>query len=49
VTHVKALPGNPYDGHTLAIVIPEMEALIGNTIERVLLDKGYRGHKAPPD
>ena len=29
VTHVKALPGNPYDGHTLATVVPEMEALIG--------------------
>ena len=27
VTHVKALPGNPYDGHTLATVIPDMEAL----------------------
>jgi IS5 family transposase len=49
VTHVKALPGNPYDGHTLATVIPEIEALIGNTIERVLADKGYRGHNAPPD
>src|ERR1700726_1895825 len=49
VTHVKALPGNPYDGHTLATVIPEMEALIGNTIERILADKGYRGHNAPPD
>jgi IS5 family transposase len=32
VTHVKALPGNPYDGHTLATVIPDMEALAGNTI-----------------
>jgi IS5 family transposase len=49
VTHVKALPGNPYDGHTLKTVIPEIEALIGNTIERILLDKGYRGHNAPPD
>ncbi|MGY3078012.1 hypothetical protein ACVWZZ_004420 [Bradyrhizobium sp. LM6.10] len=49
VTHVKALPGNPYDGHTLATVIPEMEALVGNTIERAFLDKGYRGHNAPPD
>ena len=48
VAHVKALPGNPYDGHTLATVIPEMEALIGNTIERILADKGYRGHNAPP-
>jgi IS5 family transposase len=49
VAHVKALPGNPYDGHTLATVIPDMEALIGNTIERILADKGYRGHNAPPD
>jgi IS5 family transposase len=46
VTHVKALPGNPYDGHTLAAVIPDMEALVGNTI---LADKGYPGHNAPPD
>jgi IS5 family transposase len=49
VTHVKALPGNPYDGHTLATVIPDMEALVGNSIARVLADKGYRGHNAPPD
>src|SRR5215813_802319 len=49
VTHVKATPGNPYDGHTLATVIPEIEALIGNAIERLLADKGYRGHNAPPD
>ncbi|MDA9455972.1 transposase [Bradyrhizobium sp. CCBAU 21359] len=49
VTHVKALPGNPYDGHTLATIIPEMEALVGNIIERLLADKGYRGHNAPAD
>lgn len=49
VTHVKALPGNPYDGHTLKTVIPDMEALVGNTIERAFTDKGYRGHNAPPD
>jgi transposase, IS5 family len=49
VTHVKALPGNPYDGHTLKTVIRDMEALVGNTIERLLADKGYRGHNAPPD
>jgi transposase, IS5 family len=34
---VKALPGNPYDGHTLATVIPHMEALVGNTIARLHL------------
>src|SRR3984957_7836031 len=49
VTHVKALPGNPYDGHTLATVIPQMETLVGNTLERILADKGYRGHNAPPN
>src|SRR6185312_14884756 len=30
-------------------VIPDMEALVGNTIKRVFADKGYRGHNAPPD
>jgi IS5 family transposase len=49
ITHVKALPGNPYDGHTLASVIPDMGGLVGNTIARILADKGYRGHNAPPD
>jgi transposase, IS5 family len=46
---VAALPGNPYDGHTLAKVIPAMESLIGNIIERMIADAGYRGHNAPPD
>ena len=49
VAHVKALPGNPYDGHTLAAVIPEMEQQIGVTLNRVFTDAGYRGHNAPPD
>ena len=49
VTHVQALPGNPYDGHTLARVIPAIEAILGNTIERVHTDAGYRGHNAPPE
>ena len=35
VTHIAALPGNPYDGHTLATVIPAMDDMIGNTIERL--------------
>jgi IS5 family transposase len=49
VTHIAALPGNPYDGHTLATVIPAMEDMIGNTVERLLADAGYRGHNAPAD
>jgi transposase, IS5 family len=45
--HAMALPGNPYDGHTLKHVIPDMQAVIGNDIARVLADAGYRGHNAP--
>jgi hypothetical protein len=47
VLHAKALPGNPYDGHTLGTVIAETQALTGREIERVYVDKGYRGHDAP--
>ena len=49
VAHVATLAGNPYDGHTLASVIPDMEALVGNRLERIVADAGYRGHNAPPD
>ena len=44
--HAMALPGNPYDGHTLATVLPDMERSIGSGIERILADAGYRGHNA---
>ena len=49
VTHIKALPGNPYDGHTLETVLPDMQRTLGVTLARVLADAGYRGHKAPPE
>src|SRR5215208_3347070 len=49
VTHVKALPGNPYDGHTLATVIPDLEAAVGAELERVITDAGYKGHHAPAE
>ncbi len=45
--HAKALPGSPYDGHTLATIIPDVERTIGNGITRILADAGYRGHNAP--
>jgi len=44
VLHAKALPGNPYDGHTLGAVIEDTERLTGCAIERAYVDKGYRGH-----
>ena len=47
VLHAKALPGTPYDGHTLGQVIEETQALTGREVERVYVDKGYRGHDAP--
>ncbi|KAB2674919.1 IS5 family transposase [Brucella tritici] len=45
--HAKALPGKPYDGHTLATVIPDIETTVGNELSLILADKGYRGHNAP--
>lgn len=47
VLHAKALPGNPYDGHTLRTVIENTQKITGCEIERAYVDKGYRGHDAP--
>src|SRR5919201_5942791 len=47
VLHARALPGNPYDGHTLGSVIEATQRLTGREIERAYVDKGYRGHDAP--
>ncbi len=44
VLHAKALPGNPYDGHTLAAVIEDTQRLTGCEVKRAYVDKGYRGH-----
>jgi transposase, IS5 family len=49
VAHVKALPGNPYDGHTLSSVMPAIEATIGAELDRVVTDAGYKGHLAPKE
>jgi len=47
VLHSKALHGNPYDGHTLGAVIPDLEKLTGVAVRRIHGDKGYRGHNYP--
>ena len=49
ILHAKALPGNPYDGHTLKTVLPGIEAITGATLSRILADAGYRGHNAPEE
>jgi IS5 family transposase len=47
VLQAKALPGNPYDGHTLRTAIEDTQRLTGRDIERAYVDKGYRGHDTP--
>jgi IS5 family transposase len=42
-----ALGLDPRDGHTLVEIIPDMETSIGNTLERIIADAGYKGHNAP--
>jgi transposase, IS5 family len=46
VLGAKSLPGNPYDGHTLAGQIAQAERLTGVGVERAYVDRGYRGHDA---
>lgn len=45
IVGVQALHGNPFDGHTLAGAIGQMEKLTNATPEHIMVDKGYRGHK----
>ena len=39
-----ALPGNPYDGHTLVNALKQVRALTNRCIDEVFVDRGYRGH-----
>jgi len=40
----KSFNGNPYDGHTLAAQMKQVESLIGNKVSQAHVDMGYRGH-----
>jgi IS5 family transposase len=44
VVGARACPGNPYDGHTLAAQLQQVEALTGIRPKRCFVDRGYRGH-----
>ena len=46
VLGVRALPGNPYDGHTLAAQIAQIVRLAGERAERAYVYRGYRGDDA---
>jgi IS5 family transposase len=39
-----ALPGNPYDGHTLTKALEQVRRMTGSVIEEAFVDRGYRGH-----
>lgn len=39
-----SLTGNPYDGHTLAAQMKQVESLIANQVSAVYIDMNYRGH-----
>ncbi len=45
VVGMLAEPGNPYDGHTLAGAIDQVQRITGRIVRRVIVDRGYRGHK----
>ena len=44
----KSFFGNPYDGHTLNESIKQAEVISGKEIEKIYVDKGYKGKQNHP-
>lgn len=44
-----ALPGNPYDGHTLKACLDQAQRTSGVAVKEVFVDKGYKGHGCNTD
>lgn len=44
VVGMQAVPGNPYDGHTLERAIEQVTALTDKTPRQAYVDRGYRAH-----
>ena len=40
----KSFTANPYDGHTLAAQMRQLQSMIGDRVSQVHVDMGYRGH-----
>jgi IS5 family transposase len=47
VVGMRSMPGNPYDGHTAAEQIEQVEILTGRRPVTVLADRGYKGAQIP--
>src|SRR5574343_669216 len=47
VVGMRSMPGNPYDGHTLAETIEQVSILSNRKPTTVIVDKGYRGIEIP--
>lgn len=45
----KSFTANPYDGHTLATQMKQVEQLLGRKIREAHVDMGYRGHNYTGD
>lgn len=43
----RSMPGNPYDGHTLAEPLEQVEILTGVRPKEAFVDRGYRGGEVP--
>ena len=43
VVGMRSMPGNPYDGHTLAETLEQVGILAERTPKTVIVDRGYRG------
>ena len=41
---MRTMPGNPYDGHTLAQALEQKEILTNVKTKHAFVDKGYKGH-----
>ena len=44
IVGTRSMPGNPYDGHTLAEALDQVEVLTDIRPSLAVIDRGYRGH-----
>ena len=47
IVGMRSMPGNPYDGHTLAETLEQVSILTNRSPKTVIVDKGYQGVDIP--